>query len=123
MVRSKLCSRGYKEKLMHKYFLKFCKNYPVLVKYSVPDNESLWLSTYHSDVSSCCITDQKAVRKLIKPSKILLQNLHYNSKIPSSHLTVNNSSVVTNKDSKPYSPISLEPLSPCGLAILINIAI
>ena len=116
MVRSKLCSRGYKEKLMHKYFLKFCKNYPVLLKYSVPDNESLWLSTYHSEVSSCCITDQKAVRKLIKPSKILLQNLHYNSKSPSSHSTVNNSSVFNTKDSKPYTPISLEPLTPCGLS-------
>ena len=62
MVRSKLCSRGYKEKLMHKYFLKFCKNYPVLLKYGVRDDESLWLSTYHSDVSTCCITDQMAVR-------------------------------------------------------------
>ena len=86
------------------------------MKYSVPDNESLWLSTYHSDVSSCCITDQKAVRKLIKPSKILLQNLHYNSKSSSSHSTVNNSSVFNTKDSKPYTPISLEPLTPCGLS-------
>ena len=45
-----------------------------------------------------------------KTSKILLQNLHYNSKIPSSHLTVNT------KDSKPCTPISLEPLTPCGLS-------
>ena len=80
MVRAKLCARGYKVRIMHKCFLKFCRSYPVVLKYSASDTESLWLTTYRTNVSSCNVSDVESVKKLIKPSKILLINSNINSK-------------------------------------------
>ena len=79
MVRAKLCARGYKEKIMHKCFLKFCRNYPVILKYSASSTESLWVATYRNNVSSCSVSDVESVKKLIKPSKIVLNNFNINS--------------------------------------------
>ena len=85
MIRAKLCARGYKESLMHKYFLKFCKMYPVLLKYCIPDSDTLWLTTYRSNIVSCSVSDLKAVQELIKPFSILLNDLNYNTATDSVH--------------------------------------
>ena len=122
MIRSKLSARGYKEKLMHKFFLKFGKIYPVLLKYSIPDIESLWSATFRSNVDFCNVSDRGAVLNLTKPSKIMLIDIDYDRQPKSSEL----SNPVNVKSSDPVYDIentnfdttqSVSPITqpPCGL--------
>ena len=71
LLRSKLCFRGFKEDIFHKYFLRFCKRYPAASKYSCHCNELLWSKTY-IQYKSYNVADQLAVSTTIQPCSIIL---------------------------------------------------
>ena len=49
LIREKLSARNYNEKTLRRYFLKFCNNYPVNIKYGVPDGaETLWMMLFEN---------------------------------------------------------------------------
>ena len=74
-IRRKLCTRGFRENTLYKYFYKFSKQYPVRVKYGVPDVDTLWLMSFNTKIKFCNVHDLDAVYKLIKPSRVLLERL------------------------------------------------
>ena len=80
MIREKLCIRGYERKLMYKHFLKFCRQYPVVLKYGVPDVDILWSKTHTTNIKSCNSNDQKTVKNSIKPSSIILEDIYGKNK-------------------------------------------
>ena len=89
ITRRKLSVRGYSLSTLHKYFLKFCSNYPVCAKYGISDRgESLWKKSFldHSK-TSCLIQDSNTVRKIIKPCSVVLEDIAPSIKDMSDHNT------------------------------------
>ena len=75
MLKDKLSSRGYSIETLRKNFLRFCLFYPAPLKYGSSD-VVLWDMTSGTVFGgSCCVYDQDAVKKLIKPCSIRLTDI------------------------------------------------
>ena len=85
MLYSKLEGRGYKGKILIRYFLKFCSRYPVNLKYSMADGYSLWAYVQsHRKSESCSIYDYDAINKIVRSCHVALDDI---DPIPNHHTT------------------------------------
>ena len=84
LIRQKLSARGYNEKTLHKYFLKFCNNYPVNIKYGVPDGAgTLWMMQFENRSKvSCSIQNIETIKKITQPCAVILKDIYQKEKIP-----------------------------------------
>ena len=84
LIRQKLSARGYNEKTLHRYFLKFCHNYSVNIKYGVTDGaETLWMMQFENILgTSCSITNIDAIRQMTKPCRVILEDIYAKEKLP-----------------------------------------
>ena len=81
MLYNKLERRGYSGKILLKYFLKFCTQYPAATKYSVTDGESLWLMVEnYCTTKSCCVYDYDAIDDIVKPCTVVLTDMYFKEK-------------------------------------------
>ncbi len=80
----KLCVRGYKEKTLYRYFLKFCSNYPVNVKYGVSDGgDALWVMAHQNNFNlACSINDREAINDITKPCEIRIKDIYHEKPLP-----------------------------------------
>ena len=80
----KLCVRGYKEKTLYRYFLKFCSNYPVNVKYGVSDGgDALWVMAHQNNFNlACSINDREAINDITKPCEIRIKDIYHEEPLP-----------------------------------------
>ena len=76
MLYSKLHTRGYSKHFLVRYFLKFCSRYAVGEKFGFPDGNSLWQHILkHSTSLFCSVSDLDAIGNIVKPCRIVLQDL------------------------------------------------
>ena len=81
MIYKKLSSRGYKDNILYRYFLKFCNRYPVLTKFGSNAN-ALWSSSIYFQNVSCASYDYDAIRNIVRPCKVSLQDIYSKEKTP-----------------------------------------
>ena len=75
----KLKKRGYESSILKRFFFKFDKRYPAALKYNVHDGDVLWTSVFDTgDSASCCKYDYEAIRNIVKPCQIVLNDVHNN---------------------------------------------
>ena len=76
LIYKKLTLRGYKDKTLFRYFLKFCSRYPVLAKFGFNDSKLLWLATKKQSCVSCNCFDEAAISEVVRPCKIVLTDFY-----------------------------------------------
>lgn len=82
LLYTKLFNRGYNEKTLSKYFLKFCSRYPATVKYGFPDGGCFWNKIkHHDDTNSYSIYNYNAIKEIIQPCNILLEDIYQKEKV------------------------------------------
>ena len=74
LLHSKLCVRGFKKKLLHKYFQRFSRKYPVALKYGCANEEILWSKCF-TKLLSFSISNHLAIANAIRPCSVVLQDL------------------------------------------------
>ena len=73
MIYHKLLIRGYSNKLLYKYFVKFTNNYSVCLKYGVHDVVTLWqMSLDYKSNKSINTSDPDAIKGVVKQCKIII---------------------------------------------------
>ena len=73
--------RGYSNKLIYKYFVKFTNNYSACLKYSVHDVLTLWeMSLDYKFIESIDTSDPDAIKGVVKHCKIIVEDMHPGSK-------------------------------------------
>ena len=79
LISKKLCVRGYKEKTLYRYFLKFCSNYPVNVKYGVSDGgDALWVMAHQNNFNlACSINNREAIKDITRPCEIRIKDIYH----------------------------------------------
>ena len=77
MIYNKWSGRGYDDRILFRYFLKFCSRYPVLLKFSFASSKCLWsASLTHSFGTHCAIFDHDLVEGIVRPCKVILTDIN-----------------------------------------------